>query len=210
MRQFITILFLTLLTVSCNSDEEKLIIQTENQYDTIDGKNQIVSQLIKTLRMTDSLPISILTKVSNYDNDIRLKYLTGLSKENGLQDYLLDSIYYDKIGNDTLKKSFVRFEKNWQPAQTFHKKFTPDKQVSYFMTERPFKIDSYYKKEVFYVYNDAGKVLAEIEVECQKRNYCDSIFKKKYVYNETGRLDSTISYIWKNNEWTEFKKNNGR
>jgi len=212
VRQFNNILLftlLTVLTVSCNSNKGTFI-QTEDQYDTIDGKKQIVSQTIKTLRKTDSLPIAILTKVSNQSNDVRLKYLTGLSEEDGLQDYLLDSIYYDKNGNDTLKKSFVHLDKNWQPAQTFFKKFTADKQVSYFMTERPFKKDHYFKKEIFYAYNNTGNILTETEVECHMRNDCDSIFKKKYIYNSTGKLDSTIIYTWKNNEWTEHKKKNGR
>jgi len=169
---------LTLLTVSCNSDKKKYIIQTEDQYDTIDGKKQIVSQTIKTLRRTDSLPIAILTKVSNFNNDTRLKYLTGLSKEDGLQDYLLDSIYYDINGNDTLKKSFVHLDNSWQPTQTFYKKFRADKQISYFMTERPFKKDHYFKREIFYAYNNAGNILTETEVECHNENDCDSILKR--------------------------------
>ncbi|MEI8202321.1 MAG: hypothetical protein WCH34_04880 [Bacteroidota bacterium] len=216
MRQIITILFLTILTASCNSGKQKFIIQTENQYDTIEGKEQIVSQTIKKLRVTDSLPISILTKVSNYNNDTRLKYLTGLGKDDGLQDYMLDSIYYDSSGNDTLKKSFVHLDNNWQPVQTYYKKFTSDKQVSYFMTERPFKKDFYSKKETFYVYDKNGKILTETEAECSLRNAgfsrcdCDSIFKTKYIYNTTGKLDSTIYYTWTNNEWTEHKKKNGR
>ena len=210
MRHIITILFLTILTVSCNSDEQKFINQTENQYDTIEGKKQVVLQTVKTLRISDSLPIAILTKVSNYNNDTQLKYLTGLNKEDGLQDYLLDSIYYDKNGNDTLKKSFVHLDNNWQPSQTFFKKFTADKQVSYFMTERPFKKDHYFKKEIFYAYNKTGNILTETEVECHQRNECDSIFKKKYIYSSMGELDSTIFYTWKNNEWTEHKKKNSR
>ncbi|GIL23893.1 MAG: hypothetical protein BroJett042_24060 [Bacteroidota bacterium] len=210
VRQFNIILFLTLLNVSCNLDKDKFIIQTENQYETIEGENQIVSQTIRTLRLTDSLPIAILTKVWNYNSDIRLKYLTGLSKEDGIQDYLLDSIYYDKVGNDTLKKSFVYLDKNWQPAQTFYKKFRADKQVSYFMTERPFKKNHYFKKEIFYLYNNAGSILTETEVECHQIDECDSIFKKQYIYNSTDKLDSTISYIWKDGKWTEFRKKNGR
>ena len=212
MRQIITILFLTILTASCNSDKQKFIIQTENQYDTIEGKKQIVSQTIKTLRMTDSLPISILTKVSNYNNDTRLKYLTGIGKDDGLQDYLLDSIFYDKIGNDTLKKSFVHLDNKWQPAQIFYKKFNPDKQLTYFMTVRPFKEDFYSKKEIFYVYSEEGRILTETEAKCSLRNAgfsrcdCDSIFKTKYIYSTTGKLDSRIYYTWKNNEWTEYKR----
>jgi hypothetical protein len=199
---------LTVLTISCDSNK-KTFIKTEDQYDTIDGKKQIVSQIVKTLRKTDSLPITILTKVSNQNNDVRLKYLTGLSKEDGLQDYLLDSIYYDQIGNDTFIKSFVHLDNNWQLAQTFFKKFTADKQVSYFMTERPFNKDHYFKKEIYYTYNKAGNILTETEVECYLRNDCDSTFKKKYIYYSNGKLDSTIFYTWKNNEWSEINKKKG-
>lgn len=210
MRQVISIFLLTLLTPSCNSNKDKFIIQTEDQYETVDSKKQIVSQTVKTLRQSDSLPIAMLTKIFNYNNDIRINYLTGLTKKDGLQDYLLDSIYYDKLGNDTLKKAFVHLDNNWQPTQIFYKKFRADKQVSYFMTERPFQKDSYFKKEIFYTYNAKGNVLTESEIECRKRIDCDSIFKKEYVYYSTGNLDSTISYIRKNNEWTKFKKKNGR
>ena len=201
---------MTLLASSCIRDKDDFIIQTENQYETIDGEKQIVSQTIKTLRNSDSLPITILTKVSNYRNDTRMKHLTGLTKEEGLQNYLLDSIYYDKTGNDTLKKAFVYLGNNWQPTQTFYKKFTVDKLVSYFMTERPFKKDHYFKKEIFYSYNDSGNILTETEVECNKKNECDSVFKEKYIYNSAGKLDSTIVYVWKNNEWREYKNKNVR
>lgn len=210
MRLFIILVFLTLIVVSCQPDKEKLIFQTENIYDSINGKKQIISQITITLRPTDSLPIANLTKVSNYHNDARLKYLTGINKEDGLQDYLLDSFYYNKIGNDTLRKSFIHLDNNWQPTQISYKKFRDDKQVSYFFTERPFIKDHYYKKEIFYSYNDIGDILTETEFECQHLNNCDSIFKKEYVYNEVGKLDTTVYYIWKNNEWIEFKKKNGR
>lgn len=77
------------------------------------------------------------------------------------------------------------------------------------MTERPFKKDYYSKREKFYVYNKNGKILTETEAECIIRNAafsrcgCDSTFKKEYIYNPTGKLDSTIYYIWTNNEWKE-------
>lgn len=216
MRQIITLIFLTILTVSCNSGKQRFIIQTENQYDTIEGKKQIVLQTIKTLRVMDSLPISILTQVSNYNNDTRIKHLTGLGKDEGLQDYMLDSIYYDSSGNDTLKKSYLHLDNNWQQVQTFYKKFNSDKQVSYFMTERPFKKDFYSKNETFYIYDKNGKILTETKAECSLRNAgftrcnCDSLFKTKYIYNKTGQLDKTLFYVWEKNEWTEHKKKNGR
>jgi len=208
MKRQIAILLITLLTISCNMNKGDFITKIEEQYETIEGREQIVSQTITTLRVSDSLPISVLTKVSNYSNDYRLQYLTELSKENELQDYLQDSIYYDKFANDTLKKSFVYLDNRWQLTQIFHKKFRADKQVSYFMTERPFEKNSYFKKEIFYTYNSSGKVLTETEVECLQRTDCDSIFKKEYVYDVTGKLDSTISYIWINDEWSRFKKKN--
>jgi type VI protein secretion system component VasK len=205
----ILLTLLTVLIVSCNSNN-KTFIQTEDQYETIDDKKQIVSKTIKTLRTSDSLPIATLTKVFNFNDDIRIKYLTGLSKEDGLQNYLLDSIYYDKLGNDTLKKTFVCLDNNWQEVQTFHKIFRADKQVSYLMIERPYNKDNYFKKEIYYNYNNAGNILTETEVECHLKNDCDSILKKVYVYNSTGKLDSTIFYTWKNSEWSQHKKKNGR
>lgn len=207
------LLFLLFLIASCNLDKKTFIIQIENQYDTIDGKKQIVSQEIKTLRSVDSLPITILTKISNYKNDTRLKYLTGQSKENGLQDFLLDSIYYDKFGNDTLKKSFVRINNKWQQAQSFFKKFRTDNQIRYFMTERPFKKDYYSKREIFYLYNKKRQILTETETECSilnagfSRCVCDSIFKTKYFYSQTGILDSTVSYMWLDDKWSKLKIN---
>ena len=208
MKRQIATLLITLLTISCNMNKGDFITKIEEQYETIEGREQIASQTITTLRVSDSLPISILTKVSNYSNDYRVQYLTELSKENELQDYLQDSIYYDKFANDTLKKSFVYLDNRWQLTQIFHKKFRADKQVSYFMTERPFEKNSYFKKEIFYTYNSSGKVLTETEVECLQRTDCDSIFKKEYVYDVTGKLDSTNSYIWINDEWSRFKKKN--
>jgi hypothetical protein len=202
------------VTFSCHS-KRGIFIQTEDKYGTVDNKQQLVSQTIKTLRISDSLPIAILTKVSNYNDDIRLKTLTGLEKGDGLQDYLLDSFYYDEFGNDTFRKSFVYLNNKWQPAQTFYKKFRDDKQVSYFMTERPFKEDYYSKRETFYSYSNDGKILTETDAECTVRNAgfsrcnCDSTFKKKYVYDAAGKLDSVICFSWKNNEWKELKKKNG-
>lgn len=198
------------LILSCNRDKANFITRTENQYDTIDGNKVIVSQTIKVQRLSDSLPITILTKLSNYSNDTRLQYATGISKEDGLKDYLLDSIYYDKFGNDTLKRAFVHLDNNWYPTQIFYKQFRGDKQVNYFMTERPFKKNHYFKKEIFYSYNNDGNLATETEAECHLRNECDSIFKKRYIYSLAGKLDSTVSYVWENKAWSEFTNKNAR
>lgn len=187
---------LLILIYCCKSDNE-LIIQTENQYEKIDGKRQIVSQTIKTLRKKDRLPIAILDKVYNFNNDIQINYLTGLSKKDGLSDYLLDSFFYDNFGNDTLIKSFVHLENKWHPTQITYKIYSPNKKMCYYMSERPFNKNNYFKMEKYYTYNQDDKILSETEVECRMGGDCDSTFKKRYIYNSSNQLDSTISYIWK-------------
>ncbi|HET7733231.1 MAG TPA: hypothetical protein VFK73_05265 [Paludibacter sp.] len=201
------LIFSLIIFTSCNPDKAPFFIVKESRNELVDNKIQIVSQTIKTLRVSDRLPIAVLKKVSNYNNDIRLKYLTGLTKEDGLQDYLLDSIYYDKMGNDTLKRSFVCTAKHWKPTQIFRKKFRENNQVAYYMTERPFNKDSYYKKEIYYKYNADGQILSETECESTGKTECDSISKKEYIYSSKKKLDKKILFIWKDNKWKELEKN---
>ena len=78
-----------------------MIIQTEDKYEIVNEKKTLVGQIINQLRPIDSLPVTKLTKVFNYEDDARLRYLTGFSKKDGLQPYLLDSSFYDQNGNDT-------------------------------------------------------------------------------------------------------------
>jgi hypothetical protein len=200
-------ILLTVLTFSCNTDKNKFIVLTDDQYKKIDEKNIIVFQVKRTLRASDSLPVSTLTKVFNYNNDTQTHYLTGLRKEDGLQDYLLDSVYYDSMGNDTLTRMFIYLNNRWQPIQIFRRKFRPDNQIVYFLSERPYQKGKYYKKETNYRYNTAGRKVIQAEFECFNES-CDSIYKKEYVYNLAGHLDSTISYQWENNEWIELEKKN--
>ena len=192
---------------SCKPDIGGFLTLTESRNELVDNKFQIVSQTIKTLRISDRLPIAVLTRVSNYNNDIRLKHLTGLTKEDGLQDYLLDSIYYDKMGNDTLKKSFICTAKQLKLTQISRKKFRENKQVVYYMTERHFNKDSYYKSEIYYKYNPDGLILSETDCESMNKTDCDSISKKEYIYSSTKKLDKEISFIWKGNKWKELEKN---
>jgi hypothetical protein len=210
MKRISTIILFAVLTLPSCSQKPNSITQIENKHEIVDGKKQIVGQTIKTLRQGDSLPIKVITKIFNYENDLRLKYTTGLSKEDGLQEYLMDSIFYDNNGNDTMKKSFVRLSNNWQPTQIFYNRFRSDNKVDYFMTERPFKQGYYFKKEIFYTYYDKGNLFTETEVECRQRNVCDSTFKRKYFYNSSGKLDSTLLYSWRHSSWTQIKKINGR
>ena len=210
MRQLYQILFFFLLTSSGCAQKNNFIEKVDNKYEVVDEKKQLVGQIVKQLRQKDSLPVTILTKVFNYEDDTRLKYLTGFSKKDGLQPYLVDSIFYDLNGNDTMTKSFARLNNAWQPIQLFYKRFRSDNKVDYFMTERSFKKDYYFKKEIFYLYNDNGKLLSETEAECRQRNNCDSTFKKQYIYSENGKVDSIISFSWKNNSWVELRRRNGR
>jgi hypothetical protein len=204
------IVLIVIITQSC-SQSNNFIKQKEDKYQVVDGKRQIVAQTIKTLRKIDSLPVKVITKIFNYENDTRLLYLTGLSKEDGLQEYSMDSIFYDNNGNDTLTKSFVHLNNNWKPTQIFLKRFSSDKRIKYFMIERPFKKDNYFKKETFYIYNNSGNLSSETEVECRQKNVCDSTYKRKYVYSISGKLDSTISYSWRNSNWGEiYRRRNSR
>ncbi len=199
------LLFLLLLCAACNP-KPKSFTEIENQYQLVDGQKQIVSQKIKTITLPDSLTIATRTKVYNYTNDIRIKTLTGYGKEDGLQDYLLDSSYYGNLGKDTLKKAFVRVNHQWQPVQLFHKKFRTDGQVSYSMTERPYNKQAYYKEELFYTYSPTGKLLEDNEIEVFKGFRT----KKRTVYNSAGKIDSTFHFKWENNQWKKldlFNKN---
>ncbi len=203
------ILLLIFLVISCKTENDLFYSKTDEKYEIIDGEKKVVSEITQTYRKIDSLPISKLEKTSNFSNDLRMKNLTGLEKENGLQNYLLDSIYYDKFKNDTLKKCFVFINKKWELTQLFHKKFNQNRKVEHFMTERPFNKKRYYKKETFYIYNNSGKIVSETELECSEKTICDSIFKRKYIYDSNGKLEMKISYIWENKKWTELNRKNG-
>jgi hypothetical protein len=193
---------LGILTASCRPDDD-LITKIEDRYELVGGKKVVAEQIVQSLRKSDNKPISRLTKIFNYDNDIKIKISTGLTKEEGLQDYLLDSIYYDSNGNDTLKVSFVHLDNEWQKVQLFRKAFRPDYEVEYFMTERLDRVS--YKKEIFYKYSDTGRILSETEFECSQLANCDSVYKKTFLYDSNGDRDSTM-YAWTDNQWTEIIK----
>jgi len=195
-----------LIFTSCSLKKEPYFVKTENVNEIIDNKQVIVSQKIQTCRVSDSLPICVLTKVSNYNNDLRIETMTGLRKEDGLQDYLQDSIFYYNKGNDTLKKSYVSIHKHWQFTQIFRKRFRSDNQVEFYMTERPFDNEEYYKKEIYYQYNTTGQILSQTEFECIGTASCDSILKKEYIYSAGNKLEKEIFYYRKGNNWEKFKE----
>ena len=200
--------FLAIILTSCNfsGDGNAYFTTTVSTNEIVDNKSEIVLQEIKTFRISDRKTTSILTKVFNYNNDTRIKDLTGLTKEDGLQNYLLDSTFYDKNGNDTLKRSYVFKNMQWNLTQIFLKKFGQDNHVEFDMTESPFNDEKYYKKETYYKYNTTGKILSETEFECTGKNSCDSIFKKEYVYSPENILEKEISYTMKGNRWKQFKE----
>lgn len=118
---------------------------------------------------------------------------------------MLDSIFYDSIGNDVLKISYSLKNKKWNATQSFKKKYSAERKIEHFITER-LNSTSDYRKEILYKYNKSGLVSSETEFECSAMVKCDSIFKKKYFYNLHETLDSIISYKWENNRWVEMKR----
>jgi len=201
----ISIIFISVLFLSISCGNDKFIVTIDNQYEIVDQEKVVVLQTTRTLTL-DSLPIAVLTKIMNYNNDSRIEFLTGLRKDDGLQNYMLDSIYYDSASNDTLKKSFIYNGQDWHLTQNFHKKFRFDKQIYYFMTERQNVNERYYKKEIFYRFNSDSKLISETEFECNGKTECDSTTRKEFFYSSIGNLDSTVFYVWKNNEWARFVK----
>jgi antitoxin component YwqK of YwqJK toxin-antitoxin module len=116
-----------------------------------------------------------------------------------------DSIFYDALGNDTLKKSFIHNNGIWQLKQTFRQRFNAQGQVVYFITER-LSAENPYKKEIFYIYNQQGKLTEETEYECSAIILCDSLVKTKYRYDVNGELLSKTLYKWQNSEWLELER----
>jgi hypothetical protein len=118
---------------------------------------------------------------------------------------LCDSLFYDALGNDTLKKSFIYTNGIWQLTQTFRRRFNAEGQVIYFITERN-SAGNPYKKEVFYVYGQQGKLTEETEYECSEITLCDSLVKTKYTYDANGQLQSKTLYRWQSSEWLELER----
>ena len=118
---------------------------------------------------------------------------------------ICDSIFYDSFGNDTLIKSFTYTNETWQLTQIFRQQFNAEGQVVYFITESN-TAKKPYKKEIFYIYNQQGKLTEETEYECSATTPCDSIFKTKYAYDTNGELQSKTFYMWQSNEWLEWKQ----
>lgn len=87
---------LLLATLSC-SDNHEYITQTESR--TVDN-NGVTStvKVIKKLRKTDKLPVSI---------HVKTKYSDSAYES-------MDSFFYDENGRATVSKSFVRSNGDWK------------------------------------------------------------------------------------------------
>lgn len=202
MNKFLGFIFIALLITNCNSSEvpKGFFIETENRYDTINGKAELSGQILRLRRNSDSLVFTEMLKVNNYNDDYKILLITGISKKDGLKEFLLDSIFYDNQKNDTLKRSYVFRNDNWELTQYFFKSFRQDNQIEYFKTERP--NDSIkYRKEIFYTYDRLNRLTAETEYECRIHSTCDSTYKKLYFFNSENKIDSTQYYIWQNTNW---------
>jgi hypothetical protein len=199
------VLFLVAIIVftSCSQTNDEFKTVEETKYENINGEKTAVSQTVKTIRLNDNQPISILTRISNHTDDSRIKYLTGQTSKDGLKDYLLDSLFYNEKGKDTLKKSFVRLDTIWQPTQLFKKKYNDYDSLSYWETERPFKENHYYRRGIYYSYDSAKRLISKTEFECINRQKCDSILKT--VYDYSNNRPEQWRYLYKNDSWTELK-----
>lgn len=204
MRNYLklTLLVLFIAFNSCNK-RDAYLTEKFPEFRIIEGKKELVGQKIKTFELPGKRLIAELYQVYNYNEDPRLNSM-GYFKKDGLQNYLLDSIFYDSEHKDTLKISFSMQDKKWKKIQSLKKKFNNEGKIEYLITER---LDSkpLLKKEIFYTYTKSGLLSSETEFECSGIVECDSLLKKKYFYNLNGVLDSTITYKWKNSNWIVIK-----
>jgi hypothetical protein len=215
MSKFFGLFFIVLLITNCNSSKvpKGYFVETENRYDTINGKAELSGQILRLRRSSDSLVFTETVKVNNYNDDYKIFLMTGIAKKDGLKEFSLDSIFYDNKKNDTLKRSYIFRNDCWKLTQYFFKSFRQDNQIEYFKTERP-NDSAKYRKEIFYAYDILNRLTVETEYECPKYSTCDSTYRKLYFRNSDNKIDSTQYYIWQNANWiyrrTFFKTKNGR
>jgi len=196
--KLLLLLFLA-FTQTTRTGKEELFTKTEYSYEVVDGNREVIGETISTFRKSDNVLRAKLTRIFNYKDDPRIYQLSGLRKENGLSDYTLDSIYYDKRGNDTLKVSYISTGGKWVKTMSYKMRFRSDNAVYYSKMER--HNDPKFTNETFYTYNNAGKVVAETEYRCSVKSPCDSTYKKVYYYNTSQQLDSMANFTWENRKW---------
>ena len=173
--------------------------ETINTFQKVEGKEEIVVQTIYTNRKSDSLTISQLTKIFNYDDNIQIGSVYGIRKSDGLSEAQLDSFYYNKNGKDTLTVNYINKQKKWQLTQRLIKGYDKDNQAVFLKTERPNSPKSTHQE--FYKYNNKGQLTYETIYECIENRHCDSLFKTIYHYKLNGEKDSISNYVWKEQQW---------
>ena len=178
---------------------EETYTKTDESYEVVDGTRELVGQTANTFRKSDNNLCVKKVRIFNYKNDERIIQLSGLRKEDGLSDYTLDSIFYDKRGNDTLKVSYISVKGKWVKTMSYRMKFRPDNLVTYLKMER--HNDPKFSNETYYTYNSAGKILRETEFRCSVKSPCDSTFKKLYYYSDNTHMDSIVNFTWENKKW---------
>jgi hypothetical protein len=188
-----------LILLQARGTKEELYSKMDESYEVVDGNKTLVGQTISTYRKSDNNLRVKLVRIFNYKDDPRIYQLSGLKKDNGLSDYTLDSIYYDKRGNDTLKVSYISVGGKWVKTMSYKMRFRPDNTVYYSKMER--HNDPKFTNETFYSYNEAGKVTRETEYRCSVKAPCDSTYKKLYYYSSAQRLDSMVNFTWENKKW---------
>jgi hypothetical protein len=179
--------------------KEEFYSKTQESYEMVDGNKELVGQTICTFRKSDNNPVVKLVRIFNYKDDPRIYQVSGLKKENGLSDYTLDSIFYDRRGNDTLKVSYISVGGKWVKTMSYKMRFRLDNAVYYSKMER--HNDPKFTNETFYSYNQTGKVIRETEYRCSVKSPCDSTYKKLYYYNTAQHLDSMVNFTWENKKW---------
>jgi hypothetical protein len=197
MSKLLLVLLLTFFQT--HGIKEVYYSKTQESYENVDGTRQLVGQTITTFRKSDDNPVVKLVRIFNYKDDPRIYQLSGLKKENGLSDYTLDSIFYDRRGNDTLKVSYISTGGKWVKTMSYKMRFRPDNAVYYAKMEK--HNDPKFTNETFYKYNAAGKVISETEYRCSVKSPCDSTYKKLYYYSEPQHLDSISNFTWENRKW---------
>jgi uncharacterized short protein YbdD (DUF466 family) len=200
MKTILYIIILVTFFFSCQKTvDSEYYLNTVNTTQSVDGKETIVVQMVYTKRRSDSLTISQLTKMFNYDDNIQIGSVFGIRKTDGLSEAQLDSFYYNKNGKDTFTVNYINKQKTWRLTQRVIKGYNKDNQIAYLKTERPNSPKSTYQE--FYKYNDKGQLVCETVYECIENRRCDSLFKTLYYYNATGLKDSISNYIWENKTW---------
>lgn len=208
MKNYLIIFILIISGCSVEQSEIKIDNTKEFRFDTIPTiaieESILTNQEILKIRLSDNKVVSRLEQVNNYDNDIKIRLLTGYTKEDGLMDFLKDSTYYDSNGNDTLTEMYrKRKNEDWTKVQFIRKSYDLNQNLTYLCSQRT--DSSNFKQEHFFKYENQ-LLTSETVFECSKMVKCDSIYKDIHYYDSNNTLDSTQHFIWKEDKWELFRR----